>query len=227
MFFQMLFLWLGSLAISGYFMLRFKYPSVKVPACPDTCKLEYKTSVGSEAAFPLTKVDLCYDASSVNLKFTAHNETNYFFNSSYGTNDPINRYEVMGALIRNEHYDIRRYRKFEVAPNNVTSQAFNVADEHDVEKHTTTYITGAQRDGLISTTTLNQQEKTWVSDVKIPLPLLEVKDGEGKGTKWRMNFFRTVVGEKTFPKQEFGTWSRSRGASDTYVLSSSGKVKFV
>jgi hypothetical protein len=70
-------------------------PSLNVPACPKKATAQYDKTVPFLAPFPLTTVDLCYANTTLNLTFTAHGETNFFYNSSFTTNGDIWEYEVM------------------------------------------------------------------------------------------------------------------------------------
>lgn len=101
-------------------------PSLKVPACPTTGSLSYNASVPDSGLFPLTQVDLCYDDSSIHVKFTAYEEKDFYCNAhlitrpaglhlppgvwghansriadnqSLTTNGEIYNYEVMEAFI--------------------------------------------------------------------------------------------------------------------------------
>lgn len=53
-------------------------PSLEVPACPAVGTVSYNTSVPDQGLFPLTQVDLCYDDSSIKIKFTAFEEKNFY-----------------------------------------------------------------------------------------------------------------------------------------------------
>lgn len=53
-------------------------PALEVPACPTTGSVSYNTSVPDGALFPLTQVDLCYDDSSIHIKFTAYEEKDFY-----------------------------------------------------------------------------------------------------------------------------------------------------
>lgn len=66
-----------------------KPPQLHVPACTLRSTIVYDQSVPDLAEFPLTQVDLCYSKMHIKIDFTAYNETSYFFNSTYITNDPI------------------------------------------------------------------------------------------------------------------------------------------
>jgi hypothetical protein len=96
--------------------------------------------VPDKVAFPLTQVQVCYDDTHIDITFTAHNETDFFVNETYTTNDPIYQYTAMETFISRGTGDPQRYLEvraatscvrldinslqFEVAPNNVTFQAF-------------------------------------------------------------------------------------------------------
>lgn len=53
-------------------------PALEVPACPTLGTVSYNTSVPDAGAFPLTQVDLCYDDSSIHIKFTAFEEKDFY-----------------------------------------------------------------------------------------------------------------------------------------------------
>lgn len=53
-------------------------PALEVPACPTTGTVSYNTSVPDGGLFPLTQVDLCYDDSSIHIKFTAFEEKDFY-----------------------------------------------------------------------------------------------------------------------------------------------------
>lgn len=166
-------------------------PCLQVPACPQKGTITYDKAMPDPVAFPLTQVDLCYDDSAIQITFTAYNETNFYFNKSYGTNDPIYEYEVMEAFIYHGTNDPKTYMEFEIAPNNVTFNAFIYNPSKvraDDASFDTLYIQTPIEDGILGKTTLDKEKETWVSDVSIPLGFFNVDDGEAKGTKWRMNF---------------------------------------
>lgn len=106
--------------------------------------------------------------------------------------------------------DPQTYLEFEVAPNNVTFQAF-IYNPSKVRAAGAAfdrfYITDLADDGITANTSLAYDASTWVSDIQIPLGLFNVDKGKGRGTKWRMNFFRTITGPTTFPNQTYGGWS--------------------
>lgn len=57
-------------------------PSLEVPACPSAGTVLYNTSVPDKGLFPPTQVDLCYDDSSIHIKFTAFEEKDFYCMSS-------------------------------------------------------------------------------------------------------------------------------------------------
>lgn len=207
-----------------------KLPSVNVPSCSrGVGTVSYSKSVPDLKPFPLTKVDLCYTADSIHIGFTAHNETNFYFNASQGTNDDIWQYEVMEAFIYQGTNDPQTYLEFEVNPNNVTYQAFvynpsKVRTEGAPFDHL--FVSNPAADGFSAKTKLDKKAEFWRSDVVIPLGLFNVDVGKAKGTKWRMNFFRTVVGPSTYPDQELGAWSPPDKAS-FHITPKFGYVNFV
>lgn len=204
-------------------------PSLDVPACPRVGTIQYSRSVPSKTSFPLTQVDLCYTKTTIDMKFTAYNETNFYFNASQGINDDIWAYEVMEAFIYKGTEDPSVYLEFEVSPNNVTYQAFIYNPSKERAEGTPfdhMFVSDPIGDGFISKTQLDRQGETWVSDVKIPLAMFNVCEGRARGTKWRMNFFRTVTGPETFPEQELGAWSVPDKAS-FHISKFFGNVRFV
>jgi hypothetical protein len=94
----------------------------QVPACPAKGTVQYNKSVPDKVAFPLTQVDVCYDASAIRITFTAHNETNFFVNPNHKTNDPLFQYTAMETFIARSTNDPKTYLEFEVSPANVTWQ---------------------------------------------------------------------------------------------------------
>lgn len=204
-------------------------PCLRVPSCPKTASVTYNKSVPDKTDFPTTQVDLCYTNSAIKITFTAKEETNFYFNASQGTNDAIWQYEVMEAFIYQGTNDPQTYLEFEVSPNNVTFQAF-IYNPTKVRAagapFDTFFITQPLVDGLTANTTLDRPGKTWVSAASIPLGLFNVDEGKAKGTKWRMNFFRTVVSPTTFPNQTLGAWSPPDQAS-FHMTPFFGHVQFV
>ena len=216
-------------AVAGAVSVLATNPSLSVPACPDKGTIKYDKSVPNRTQFPLTQVDVCYDQASIHLTFTAYNETNFFYNSSFMTNDPIYEYEVMEAFIYHGTKDPQTYLEFEVSPNNVTFQAF-IYNPSKVRAPGTVFdgffITDPVLNGLTANTTLYRPKKKWVSSARIPLGLFNVDNGTAKGTKWRMNFFRTVVAPATFPDQLLGAWSPTN-ESNFHMTPFFGNVLFV
>lgn len=203
--------------------------SVDVPACPDTGSVSYSKSVPELTDFPLTQVDLCYTDTAIAITFTAYNETDFYFDPSQGTNGDIWEYEVMEAFIYKGTDDPQMYFEYEVSPNNVTYQAF-VYNPTEVRAPDAPFdhmfVSDPAADGFTAETTLDKPGETWVSDVKIPLAMFNVHDGEAKGTEWRMNFFRTITNPDMYPDQELGAWSPPDEAS-FHITKFLGHVKFV
>lgn len=204
-------------------------PQLDVPACPKVGTITYNKSVPNKTEFPLTQVDLCYSQSSIELTFTAYNETNFYFNSSRGTNDDIWAEEVMEAFIYKGTDDPQTYLEYEINPNNVTYQAFvynptKVRTPGAAFDHF--FINDIYNDGFSATTTLDKNAETWVSKAKIPLGLFNVDSGKAKGTEWRMNFFRTVTSAAMNGSQDLGAWNPPNQAS-FHMSPYFGKVKFI
>ncbi|KAI0129912.1 hypothetical protein BJ170DRAFT_291934 [Xylariales sp. AK1849] len=191
-------------------------PFLDVPACPLTNCLTYDKSVPDLGPFPKTEVSLCYDDSFIHIGFTAYNETNFYYNASQTTNDPIWQYEVMEAFIYQGTIDPQTYLEFEVSPNNVTFQAF-IYNPSKVRASgapfDTFYVADPFTDGFTAKTTLTDDASLWESVVQIPLGLFNVDNGTAQGTEWRMNFFRTITSPDTFPNQTLGAWNPPDEAS--------------
>lgn len=204
-------------------------PSLQVPACPQKGTIQYDKSDPNRTAFPLTQVDLCYSTTSIELTFTAYNETNFYYNASLTTNDPIYEYEVMETFIYHGTINPETYLEFEVSPANQTYNAF-VYNPSKLRLPGAPFdhffITDPITDGLTANTTLDRERECWVSDVQIPLGLFNVNNGTAKGTKWRMNFFRTVTSPKMFPNQLLGAWSPTN-QSNFHETPFFGHVEFV
>ena len=204
-------------------------PSHSLPACPAKGSITYNKSDPNRTAFPLTGVSLCYTSTSIAITFTAYNETNFFYNASYTTNDPIYQYEVMEAFIYKGTDDPQTYLEFEVSPANQTFQAF-IYNPSKIRApgapFDTFYVAEPLVDGLTANTTLSRKKQLWVSNVNIPLGFFNVDAGAAKGTQWRMNFFRTVVSPATFPDQLLGAWSVTN-QSNFHETPFFGRVNFV
>ncbi|EGG03282.1 uncharacterized protein MELLADRAFT_109437 [Melampsora larici-populina 98AG31] len=204
-------------------------PSLNVPACPAKAHLEYNKSVPDKNPFPLTTVDLCYGTSTLELVFTAYNETSFYYNRTQGTNDNIYEYEVMEAFIFRGTEDPQTYLEIEVNPGNVTFQSiiYNPSKTADPNKpFENLFFKNPKEDGLISKTQINRSLHQWKSEFVVPLSIFNLQDGDGKGTEWRMNFFRTVTDSGLFPGQVLGAWSVPY-LPRFHVTSYFGHVKFV
>lgn len=88
------------------------------------------------------------------------------------------------------------------------------------------YITDLYADQLTANTTLSRDDEQWVSEVQIPLGFFNVDEGEAQGTEWRMNFFRTVTSEETWPNQTYGGWS-APNLANFHMTPFFGSVTFV
>lgn len=205
-------------------------PSLDAPACSvGTGTVQYNKAMPDPVSFPKTQVDVCYDDTSIHLTFTALEEKDFYYNDTLSTNDPIWAYEVMEAFIYHGTNDPQSYLEFEVSPNNVTFQAW-IYNPSKVRATgapwDTSYLTDPLTDGLTAETTLDRDANSWISKATIPLGLFNVDVGEAKGTKWRMNFFRTVESEETYPNQLLGAWSPTN-ASNFHMTPFFGNVNFV
>jgi len=186
-------------------------PTLKAPACPDKGTITYESRVPTQANdFPLTQVDLCYTESTLVFTFTAYNETTFYFDPEQGTNGDIWAYNVMEAFIYKGTDDPQTYFEYEINPNNVTYQAFiyNPSENRAAgAPFDHMFVSDPAADGLKAQTTLNKDEETWISEAEIPLAFFNVKNGQAKGTQWRMQFLRTITSEATLPDQELGAWN--------------------
>ncbi|KAF4998436.1 hypothetical protein FGRMN_3172 [Fusarium graminum] len=204
-------------------------PSANVPACPKTSTIKFSKSVPDQTPFPRTEIDLCYTHTALSLTFKAIDEKNFYFNASQGTNDDIWAYEVVEVFIYKGTDDPQTYLEYEINPNNVTYQAFVYNPSKDRSEGAPFdhfFISDPEGDGFEAKTKLDRRAKKWVSKAKIPLGLFNVDPGRAKGTKWRMNFFRTVTDPKTFPDQELGGWSSPNKAS-FHITKYFGRIEFV
>lgn len=205
-------------------------PSLEVPACPAQAHIAYTAGVpAGRNDFPLTTVELCYEAAAIRLTLTAHNETAFFFNPAYGTNDALYEYEVLEAFLHRGAGDPQTYLELEVAPNNATYQSF-IYNPSRVRAPGTPFdhflIPDPVGDGLRAETRLDRAAETWESRLVVPLALFNVEDGCARGTRWRMNFFRTVTSPALFPDQVLGAWSPPDEAN-FHVTPFFGHVVFV
>ncbi|PGH32816.1 hypothetical protein GX50_04355 [[Emmonsia] crescens] len=212
-----------------------KLPSTVVPECPRKGKVVFSKSVPEGMKFPKTQVDLCYSTKTsknspmLHLTFTAFDEKDFHFNPKQGMNDDIWEYSVMEAFIQRGHEAPQTYLEFEVNPNNVTYQAFiynpsRVRAENTPMDHA--FISDPIGDGMVAKTTLDRKAKIWISDVQIPLALFNVPERGLRGTRWRMNFFRTITSPETFPEQKLGAWSPPDKAS-FHITPFFGNVVFI
>ncbi|KAI1433468.1 hypothetical protein GGR50DRAFT_503312 [Xylaria sp. CBS 124048] len=208
-----------------------RLPYLKVPSCTDgKGSIQYNRSVPSgKKDFPRTHVDMCYTDTAIQITFTALDEVNFYYNASQTTNDPIYNYEVMEAFIYRGTNDPQQYLEFEVNPNNVTWQAF-IYNPSKVRAQGAPFdqcmLKTPLVDGLVASTRLDRDAKTWVSDASIPLGLFNIDEGLAKGTEWRMNFLRTVVSPATFPNQTLGAWNPPDEAN-FHITPLFGNVYFV
>ncbi|EED14767.1 conserved hypothetical protein [Talaromyces stipitatus ATCC 10500] len=189
-------------------------PSLIVPECPHYGVATINQSDPERTLFPLTTASLCYNETSLQIKFEAYDETNYYYNASQTTNDDIWEYEVMEAFIYHGTNNPTTYLEFEINPNNVTYQAivFNPSEVRATgAPFDHFFVTDPAGDGFSASTTLDRKARTWTSTVQIPLALFDV--GVLKGSLWRMNFFRTITSPSTYPDQTLGAWSPTNQAS--------------
>ncbi|KAK8097325.1 uncharacterized protein PG998_005552 [Apiospora kogelbergensis] len=203
-------------------------PSLQVPGCPQFGVAHFNKTVPDQQDFPYTEVALCYNWNNITMAFSAWNETSFYFDPAQGTNDDIWKYEVMETFVALGDADPQTYLEFEVSPNNVTFNAF-IYNPTKVRAENATferfYINNTLETGFNAFTTLDKKQKLWSSTISIPLGLFNIDNGAAKGTKWRMNFFRTVVDSATFPNQTLGGWSSPDKAS-FHITPFFGHVEF-
>lgn len=217
------------LLVAGLAVASAHKDTVKVPCCPRKATITYDKSVPDKEPFYLTQVDLCYTDTSLELTFTAYNETSFYFDPNQGTNGDIWAYNVMEAFISRGTNDPQTYLEFEVNPNNVTYQAF-IYNPSKVRAAGTAFdhlfVTDPALAGFSTETTLDREAEIWVSETTIPLGLFNVDKGKGKGTEWRMQFLRTVTNPELFPDQELGAWNPPDEAN-FHITPKFGHLKFV
>ncbi|KAJ2724303.1 hypothetical protein GGI07_002077 [Coemansia sp. Benny D115] len=198
-----------------------------VPRCPSTTAAKFTNQIPSGQACPLTQVDLCYTDKSLNLKFTANGETNFYFDPNQVTNGDIWAYEVMEAFIYRGAENPQTYFEYEVSPNNVTYNSF-VYNPSRVRTAGTpfdhAFISDPFGDGFTVNTVLNKAKSKWVSESTIPLALFNAENP--RGTVWRMNFFRTITGPSTFPDQQLCGW-KNTGKASFHITPAFGTVVFI
>ncbi|KAK9771009.1 hypothetical protein AB5N19_01766 [Seiridium cardinale] len=193
-------------------------PSLTVCACPEVATITYSQSVPDRTPFPDTEVGLCYDdtVGKLYINFTAYGEEYFYYDPTMVTNDPIYEYEVMETFISRGTVDPQTYLEFEINPGNVTWQAvvYNPSKVRAADSAFSPFmIEDPLMDGFAAATTVDEPAQTWSSQVQIPLGLFNVDPGTAKGTEWRMNFFRIIVSEDTYPNQTLGSWSPPDEAS--------------
>ncbi|KAJ2454297.1 hypothetical protein EV183_001663 [Coemansia sp. RSA 2336] len=199
--------------------------ALKVPFCPDTASISFTTAVPNGDPCPQTQVDVCYTGKTLELAFTAFNETSFYYNPSHQTNDDIWAYEAMEAFISKGAEDPQTYFEYEVSPNNQTFNAiiYNPSREslpgYPLDH---AFISSPLADGFKVTTHLDKPNNVWRTKSAIPLALF---NGGSKGSVWRMNFFRTVTGPDTFPKQKLCAW-RNPGKANFHITPVFGVVSF-
>ncbi|KAJ7151640.1 hypothetical protein C8R46DRAFT_1122661 [Mycena filopes] len=193
---------LAALAVPA--LAQIAVPSLNVPACPAKGTVTYDKSGPRQSR-------VCYTNASISITFTAYNETNFFVNPNYTTNDPIYEYTAMETFIARGTADPQTYLEFEIAPNNVTFQAmiYNPSKVRAAgAPFDTFYVATPLVDGLTAVTHVDKPKGLWTSSALIPLGFFNVDNGQAKGTTWRMNFFRIITAPSTFPDQFYGAWNQ-------------------
>ncbi|KAJ1959755.1 hypothetical protein GGI12_004169 [Dipsacomyces acuminosporus] len=201
---------------------------LSIPACPSTASIQFNVGIPDlNPSCPLTQVDLCYSPTALQINFTAHNETNFYFDPKQGTNGDIWAYEVMEAFIQKGSADPQTYFEYEVNPNNITYNSFIYNPSGKRTPGTPfdhAFISDPFGDGFKVNTVLDKPNKLWRSFSTIPLALF---NGETpQGTTWRMNFFRTVTSPSTYPAQQLCGW-KNTDMLNFHVTSAFGTVTFI
>ncbi|PHH71066.1 hypothetical protein CDD82_6763 [Ophiocordyceps australis] len=189
----------------------FHPPRVWVPACPLSETISFANSVPRNAySVPTTEVTLCYGLNHLHVNMTARNEHHFYYNRKHKTNDRLWEYEVLEIFMSRGWTDPATYLEFQVSPANVTYQAMVVNPSRRREPGAAFdhWLAGSpQQDGFLAVTNLDRDAHIWQSSVSIPLVLFNTEGRAAKGTAWRINFFRTIVGPRTFPNQQLAAWS--------------------
>ncbi|KAI8318544.1 hypothetical protein GQ54DRAFT_300208 [Martensiomyces pterosporus] len=201
---------------------------LSIPACPSTASLQFSVGIPDlNPSCPLTQVNLCYTSTALQLNFIAYNETNFYYDSTQGTNGDIWAYEVVEAFIQKGSADPQTYFEYEANPNNVTYNAFVYNPSRTRAAGAPfdhAFVSNPFGDGFAVNTVLDKTNKVWSSYNTIPLALF---NGENpQGTTWRMNFFRTVTSPSTYPSQQLCGW-KNTNAYNFHVTSAFGVVAFV
>ncbi|KAI9345223.1 hypothetical protein BDR26DRAFT_835218 [Obelidium mucronatum] len=179
-----------------------------------TATVQIAQTLGDRSLFvaPST-VSICYTDNAIKLNFLNTKEPYYAVNPAYGHNDNIWEQTVAEAFIVNvPSFDVdpTTYLEFEVSPTNQTYSAF-IYNPSKVRTPGTPFdhffIAARTAAAPVSTespaaTTTNKAQKTWTSDVSLPLALFNVN--RPAGTVWRANFFRTTFDGKD---QTYGAWN--------------------
>ncbi|KAJ3006488.1 UNVERIFIED_CONTAM: hypothetical protein HDU68_004036 [Siphonaria sp. JEL0065] len=188
-----------------------------------SASLQIAQTLGDRSPFvaPST-VSLCYTNDAIKLKFANTKEPYYSVNPAYGHNDNIWEQTVAEAFIVNvPNFDVdpQTYLEFEVSPTNQTYSAFiyNPSKVRAAGTPFDHFFVGSQPidssnsckdgrcarfDGITASTVADHDQKTWTSEVSIPLALFNVI--RPAGTIWRANFFRTTYDGTN---QQYGAWN--------------------
>lgn len=205
-------------------------PSLAVPKCstPARADITYNTALDG-SPFPETNVKLCWTNDRLWIWFTALNETSFTFDPAHKTNDPLYEYTVMEAFISAGTSAPQTYLELEISPNNVTYTAMIYNPSKRRAPGTPFdhfFINEPLQDGFVAQTAVQREEHSWDSRVSVPLGLFNVDENKVKGTRWRMNFFRTVM-TGNGPEQRFGAWRLSSQKDNFHVTDVFGEIELV
>ncbi|KDO31716.1 hypothetical protein SPRG_03634 [Saprolegnia parasitica CBS 223.65] len=203
-------------------------PSLSVAACPTRSVIAIGERVVNRAPYAGTTVALCYTNTTIELTFSATQQDTFFVQPTYGHNDNIWEYNVMETFLALGDDDPTSYFEFEVSPTNQTYSAFILNPRRDFSPPVGHFYVGkdeaeARALGITATTSMYETNKTWTSDVSLPLNLFNVVNP--KGSVWRMNFLRKITSPATFPQLACGAWN-APNQDNFHLTSCFGRVRF-
>lgn len=186
-------------------------PHLAIPSCPALAIASFNTTVPTPGSFPPTAISVCWTPSHLALNFTAANETNFYYNASQHTNGALYEYEVMEMFLWPGTAAPETYFEYEVSPNpaGVTYQAFVYNPSRVRAKGTPFahfFVDQPESLGFTVDTIINKAARKWHSRINIPLGLFN-PPADPRGSRWRINFFRTITNPSMFPNQVLGSWS--------------------
>jgi alpha-galactosidase len=132
-----------------------------------------------------TEVRLLWTPETLYLRFRARFRTITVFPDAEpnGRRDQLWDRDVAEAFLQPDPTNLRRYKEFEVSPNGMWID-LNIApgEKHDLKS------------GMRRRVVLNEDSKTWISELAIPMKCLV--DRFDPGASWRVNFYRAEGAEE-------------------------------